>query len=98
MTAAAGAAASPLLHSVWLNFQPDHGSNKILGSEWLLMQGPEWAWQDFGGVQLALAPGSFVQVGCCQLVGPLGASAGTGWLTCLVLCRKGSGCPRGMGL
>eukprot|EP00775_Hariotina_reticulata_P002533 gene2533-2835_t len=39
----------------------DHGSNKILGSNWLLVHGPEWAWQEFGGVQLALAPGSFVQ-------------------------------------
>jgi hypothetical protein len=60
--AAAGDAAVPLLHSVWLNFQHEDGSNRILGSSWLLLHGQQWGWQDFGGVPVAVAPGSFIQV------------------------------------
>lgn len=55
--------AAPLLHSIWLNFQPDEGSNRILGSSWQLLHGQQWGWQEFGGVPVAVAPGSFVQVG-----------------------------------
>jgi hypothetical protein len=53
----------PLLHSIWVNFQPHPDVNRVLGDSWQLMHGPETGWQGFGGVQLALQPGSFVQVG-----------------------------------
>lgn len=56
------AEAVPLLHSVWLNFQPSADSNAVLGCEWQLLHGQQWGWQDFGGVPVAIAPGSFVQV------------------------------------
>jgi hypothetical protein len=52
----------PLLHSIWVNFQPHSDSNKVLGDSWQLLHGVETGWQEFGGVQLALQPGSFVQV------------------------------------
>ncbi len=77
--------ASPLVHSVWINFhsaadETNSGSqgssnvgkrgsstsrsNVILGSSWQLMHGPAFGWQRFGRADVALAPGSFVQVGC----------------------------------
>jgi hypothetical protein len=61
-TAAAAVEAGPLLHSVWLNFQPDDDDNRVLGSSWLLLHGQQWGWQGFGGVPVAVAPGSFIQV------------------------------------
>lgn len=54
---------TPLIHSIWLNLQPADDRNVILGSRWQLLQGQEWGWQQFGGVPVAIAPGSFVQVG-----------------------------------
>jgi hypothetical protein len=60
--AAAAVEAGPLLHSVWLNFQPDDDDNRVLGDSWLLLHGQQWGWQDFGGVPVAVAPGSFIQV------------------------------------
>jgi hypothetical protein len=52
----------PLLHSIWVNFQPHPDVNRVLGDSWQLMHGPETGWQGFGSVQLAVQPGSFVQV------------------------------------
>ncbi|KAG2497257.1 hypothetical protein HYH03_004841 [Edaphochlamys debaryana] len=57
----ASAARSPLIHSLWLNFQPDPSSNAVLGPHWLHVAGPAAAWQDFGGVAACVGPGSFVQ-------------------------------------
>lgn len=50
-----------LLHSVWINFQGSPG-NSILSGSWQLLHGAPWTWQNFGGANIALAPGSFVQV------------------------------------
>jgi hypothetical protein len=61
-SAAAAVEAGPLLHSVWLNFQPADDDNRVLGSSWLLLHGQQWGWQGFGGVPVAVAPGSFIQV------------------------------------
>ncbi len=60
----------PLVHSVWLNFQPDACRNAILGGTWRHVAGPAAAWQDFGGVAACVGPGSFVQAnyGAMQLV------------------------------
>jgi hypothetical protein len=60
--AAAAVEAGPLLHSVWLNFQPDDDDNRVLGQSWLLLHGQQRGWQGFGGVPVAVAPGSFIQV------------------------------------
>lgn len=54
------ASLHPLFHSLWLNFQMSPG-NKILGDAWEHLSGEEWVWQRFAGVDIALAPGSFVQ-------------------------------------
>lgn len=64
---------TPLLHSVWVNFQPHPDSNRVLGDSWQLMHGAETGWQEFGGVQLAVQPGSFVQVGGSEYAGGLPA-------------------------
>ena len=61
------ASDSPLLHSVWLNFQ-QAASNTILGGEFSLLHGGEWAWQRYNDTHVALSPASFVQV--CQRSGP----------------------------
>ncbi|MEW5304506.1 MAG: hypothetical protein WDW36_007116 [Sanguina aurantia] len=37
------------------------GSNVVLGGGWQLLQGPSKMWQRFGGADVCLAPGSFVQ-------------------------------------
>ena len=52
---------TPLLHSLWANFQPER-SNKILGPEWRLLHGPDLAWARLGGADIAFGPGSFMQV------------------------------------
>lgn len=51
----------PLVHSLWLNFQPDTASNTILGKGWRHVAGPTAAWQEFGGAAACVGPGSFVQ-------------------------------------
>ena len=71
-TAAAGGSSSgsngsnaqppPLLHSIWVNFQPDTDINRVVGEGWQCLHGPHTGWQDFGGVQMAVQPDSFVQV------------------------------------
>lgn len=64
------APSAPLVHSIWLNFQPDACRNAILGGTWRHVAGPAAAWQDFGGVAACVGPGSFVQAnyGAMQLV------------------------------
>jgi 23S rRNA (uracil1939-C5)-methyltransferase len=55
--------ATALFHSIWLNFQSSPG-NCILGNEWRRMHGPKWIWHRYSksNAQVALSPGSFVQV------------------------------------
>lgn len=60
------ASRRPLLHSVWLNFQQAAG-NDILGSDFTLLHGSEWAWQRYNRTLVALSPASFVQVRSCVL-------------------------------
>ncbi|KAF6252247.1 hypothetical protein COO60DRAFT_1644211 [Scenedesmus sp. NREL 46B-D3] len=83
--AAASRDARPLLHSVWLNFQPEDGSNTILGDSWLLLHGQQWGWQDFGGVPVAVAPGSFVQLyaGCGVIGLALAAQGAASKVVCI---------------
>lgn len=50
-----------LVHSVWLNLQPDGSSNAVMGRAWTHLHGPPHMWQGFGGVPICLGPGSFVQ-------------------------------------
>ncbi|GLC35480.1 hypothetical protein PLESTM_000328900 [Pleodorina starrii] len=68
--AAAAPPPPPLVHSIWLNFQPDARRNAILGEGWRHVAGPAAAWQEFGGVAACVGPGSFVQAnyGAMQLV------------------------------
>jgi hypothetical protein len=59
----------PLVHSIWVNFQPAVNSNTILGQQWVRLYGPEYVWQEFGGCPVAVAAGGFVQAnyGAMQL-------------------------------
>jgi hypothetical protein len=77
----AAAQRKPLLHSIWANFQPEPDSNAVLGTSWQLLHGPETGWQQFGQLQLAVTPGSFVQVGRVALV------EGTGEVVCCCVGR-----------
>ncbi|GAB4817689.1 hypothetical protein N2152v2_004735 [Parachlorella kessleri] len=55
----------PLIHSVWVNFQPvtfGRGANTILGADWQLLHGPALAWTRLGGADICFGPGSFLQV------------------------------------
>lgn len=57
-----GSSAPRLIHSVWVNFQPDERSNAVLGDDFKHLHGPQWLWQSFGGPNPnAFSPGSFMQ-------------------------------------
>ena len=54
------------------NYQPER-TNTILGPDWRLLHGEQWAWARLGGVDVCFGPGSFMQVCCFGL--PLSALA-----------------------
>lgn len=47
-------------HSIWLNFNPA-ATNTILGSNWILIKGPELLWENLAGVYVCYHPASFTQ-------------------------------------
>ncbi|MEW5316051.1 MAG: hypothetical protein WDW38_007441 [Sanguina aurantia] len=59
--AAAAAAAAGAEPGGGVGSGASGGSNVVLGGGWQLMQGPSNMWQRFGGADVCLAPGSFVQ-------------------------------------
>lgn len=52
---------SPIQPPCRANFQPEQ-TNTILGPEWRLLHGEQWAWARLGGADVCFGPGSFMQV------------------------------------